>query len=338
MIYVLCPAAFKTGGTELLHQLVYQLNYGKNKKVAKIVYFGDIRKPRIMAFDKYIAGDWITEEDVPEDMSNIFVIPETALSKFAKFKYGKKIIWWLSVDNFYNDGFNGYSDFINIFRKKGIYHAVGGILKGKVKNRKKILNQANLHLYQSEYAKDFLKKNQIPDKKVRRLSDYINDVYILGSDAAICHEKKDIVLFNPKKGLKFTKQIMSASPKWIKWVPLINMSNEEVYNHLISGKVYIDFGNHPGKDRFPREAAISGCCIITDKIGAAKYYKDIPIPDKYKFDKQKNQIPDILNKIIYCLRNYKKATADFETYRKIIRLEKKEFKRDCESVFDVEKK
>ena len=30
-IYVVCPAYFKTGGTELLHQLVYELNnLGKN--------------------------------------------------------------------------------------------------------------------------------------------------------------------------------------------------------------------------------------------------------------------------------------------------------------------
>ena len=36
MIYVLCPADVKTGGTELLHQLVKTLN--DEKVSAKIVY------------------------------------------------------------------------------------------------------------------------------------------------------------------------------------------------------------------------------------------------------------------------------------------------------------
>ena len=42
-IYVLCPIGVKTGGPELLHQLVYQLNniFGENSAV--IAYFGNIK-------------------------------------------------------------------------------------------------------------------------------------------------------------------------------------------------------------------------------------------------------------------------------------------------------
>lgn len=201
---------------------------------------------------QFTDGIWTTENKIKEDKDNIFVIPETALSKFNQFAYGKKIIWWLSVDNFYDNGFNGYIDCINVFRKKGLHSALSGLIKENIKNRKKILNQADLHLYQSEYARIFLKKNKIPNTKVKRLSDYINDVYIQGETEAKHHKKQNIVLYNPKKGFEYTREIISASPAWIKWIPLINMSNKEVYNHLISGKVYIDFGNHPGKDRFPR--------------------------------------------------------------------------------------
>lgn len=53
---------------------------------------------------------------------------------------------------------------------------------------------------------------------------------------------------------------------------------------MSKSKVYIDFGNHPGKDRIPREAAISGCIVITGKRGAAAFAEDVCIPETYKFD------------------------------------------------------
>ena len=58
-IYVLCPAHLKTGGPELLHQLVYVLNsYGIN---AHIVYILDENDPNtnifiIEEYQKYITS------------------------------------------------------------------------------------------------------------------------------------------------------------------------------------------------------------------------------------------------------------------------------------------
>lgn len=57
----------------------------------------------------------------------------------------------------------------------------------------------------------------------------------------------------------------------LRWVPLIGMTTEEMRSCMSKSKVYIDFGNHPGKDRIPREAAISGCIVITGKRGAAAF-------------------------------------------------------------------
>ena len=56
---------------------------------------------------------------------------------------------------------------------------------------------------------------------------------------------------------------------------------------MMESKVYIDFGNHLGKDRIPREVA-SGCCIITGKTGADKYKEDVYIGEKFKFDEAIN--------------------------------------------------
>lgn len=334
MIYVLCPAGVKTGGTELLHQLVFQINNLCSSQNAKIVYTQTDNVHPVKSFEKYISKNWIRESDVVEDKDNIFIIPETSLSEFKKFKLGKKYIWWLSVDNFYRTGFNGWNKFNNTVKQLGLYHAIGGLFKGKVKNYKKEIKDADFHLFQSFYANDFLRNSNIADDKKVYLSDYINDLYIDKSSVALEHSKKDIVLYNPKKGLRFTKKIIENSPSSIKWVPLINMSNEEVYQNLISGKVYIDFGNHPGKDRFPREAAISGCCILTDKKGAAAYYEDVPIPEKYKFDDNIGNISYILDKIEYCLNNYQHAIKDFENYRKFIKNEKDRFKKDIIKIFE----
>ena len=176
------------------------------------------------------------------------------------------------------------------------------------------------YLYQSEYAHDYLIKHG--KKNCYRLSDYINPIYI--SDQERFENKEDIVLYNPKKGKKFTEKIIHTSPQ-LKWIAIENLSTEEVYKLLQRGKVYIDFGNHPGKDRFPREAAISGCCIITGKRGAAAYYKDIPIDDEFKFEDVDSSISQIISKIENCLNNYENEIKKFYEYRCYIRSEYKLF-------------
>jgi hypothetical protein len=334
MIYILCPADVKTGGTELVHQLAFQLNNTEKKLRAQIVYYGkESNVAPVEAFKKYIGNNWIKESEIKESSENIFVIPETGLSEFNKFKLGKKYIWWLSVDNFYGSGFNGYKRFMDMVKKVGFYHSIGGIVKGRIKNYKNEIGNADFHLFQSYYADDFLEKNDVPKEKRAYLSDYINDLYVQNSKEALKHLRKDIVLYNPKKGFKFTQKIISKSPTWIKWVPLINMSNEEVYENLTSGKLYIDFGNHPGKDRFPREAAISGCCILTDKKGSAAYYKDVPILEKYKFEDKEENIDQIIRQIEFCLKNYSLAIEDFKGYREYIGQEKVWFKNDVDKIF-----
>ncbi len=46
---------------------------------------------------------------------------------------------------------------------------------------------------------------------------------------------------------------------------------------------YIDFGPHPGMDRLPREAALAGCVVITNREGAANFDNDVGLPPEFKF-------------------------------------------------------
>ncbi|HOL22470.1 MAG TPA: hypothetical protein PLQ41_06420, partial [bacterium] len=119
----------------------------------------------------------------------------------------------------------------------------------------------------------------------------------------------------------------------IKFVPLISMSRMQVIETLKKAKVYIDFGNHPGKDRIPREAAIMGCCVITGKRGSAAYFEDVPIPEKYKFEDKKENIPKIIERIRDCLENYNERYKDFDNYREIIRKEPEKFVEDMKKIF-----
>lgn len=89
-----------------------------------------------------------------------------------------------------------------------------------------------------------------------------------------------------KKGIKFTKKLIDKSIG-IKWIPIENMTTQQVKSLLGNSKVYVDFGNHPGKDRFPREAAIMGCCVITGKRGVQSFIKTFLFQVSLNFQKIK---------------------------------------------------
>ena len=67
-IYVLCPAGVKTGGTELLHQLVYQLNRQGAK--AYLVYKNNVDRNITESFEEYI-DSWIQIEDIEDIKENL---------------------------------------------------------------------------------------------------------------------------------------------------------------------------------------------------------------------------------------------------------------------------
>ena len=105
--------------------------------------------------------------------------------------------------------------------------------------------------------------------------------------------------------------------------------------HLMQiSKVYIDFGNHPGKDRIPREAAICGCCIITGKRGSANNKIDIAIKDKYKFEDRLSSIDQIHSLICDCMDNFDICQSDFKNYREIILKEEAIFKENVLKIFE----
>lgn len=333
-IFVLCPSGVVTGGTELLHQLVgYLREHGKD---AYIVYMGD-NKDIPSDYLKYNVKVAVQIEDTSH---NIEVICEGYLTKFIKNSVNtQKMIWWLSVDHFFmfcKDDLLPF-DYMRYDKWGGCKMLVKLILKSlkfingfKDRLSLKYLSDINaVNAYQSEYAQTFLLKHKFPN--VVPLKDYINVDFLLNNS---CVPKEDIVLYNPKKGLEFTKKIISYAPD-IKWIPIQNMNREDVCSLMRRAKVYIDFGYHPGKDRLPRECAMNKCCIITNRLGSAAFFEDVSIDNQYKFANKSENIPQIIFTIKRIFKEYDILVSDFSFYRHSISCEKSEFELQVKRLFYI---
>ena len=323
LVYVACPGNYKTGGTELPHQLVFLLNQLGVK--AFITYFGNETDLRIHPeFCKYVST-FKRLNEVEDIKNNVLILPEIHPEFANKYNNIQVAIWWMSVDNYFKN-----DSVWNAARYYGPQNAMWLLLHGYAHLYSKKINKKYLHLYQSEYAHQFLKKNGITN--TAQLSDYLNSEYI---DAKPDFSKrKNIVLYNPSKGYNFTRRIINSAPD-IKWTPIKGMTTKQVFDLMNSAKVYIDFGNHPGKDRMPREAAMCGCCIITGNRGSAAYFEDVAIETEFKYRNKNEDIPIIVDKIRDCLNNYDIKIVQFKSYRDKIRKEKDVFERDVRSIFKI---
>lgn len=332
-IYVQCPGDIVTGGAELLHQLVSYLR--DNGKDAYIVYFGKNRNvPE--AYKEYNIEVAAEIEDSPHNISVLYEILFYQALESTKIQ---KVLWWMSVDNFYLCG-SYYLSFRDLFKwdvKKAFRTLFARIYHNYIKrdnlylkhpiSLKQLSKVDAVSAYQSEYAQNHLYNNGF--KELVPLKDYIN----LEHCSRFKKEgRQNIVLYNPKKGIEFTKKLIKAAPD-IKWVPIINMTREQVKLIMQQAKVYIDFGNHPGKDRLPRECAMNGLCVITGSRGSAGFFEDVWLERKYKFDESVDSISNILNTIRFVLENYETAIEDFAFYRARISEEKLEFEKQISDIF-----
>lgn len=320
-IFVACPGNTVTGGPELLHQLVHELRK-LNIKAFMYYYDTDTTEPA-PAYKVYNNPVSPLPIDAPQ---NLLIVPEVKTELLSKFPNSQKAIWWLSVDNYYKSFPDEW-----ILRKWS-----KRLLEWLALRPERFIIEAHAerrihHLVQSHYAQQHLLSNGIDRNSIYYLSDYLNSHFIL-SQSSDNSNKKDIVVYNPKKGSAFTQKIIESCPH-IVFKPIENMTREQVSHLLSEAKLYIDFGNHPGKDRIPREAAISGSCIITSKSGSASYYKDLPIDSTYKFDSCASEIPRIIATIIDCLDNFELHSPRFDTYREMIRSEQEKFRSDVRSIF-----
>lgn len=322
-IYVFCPAGYATGGPEALHQLAHHLNlFGFN---ALICYY-DIHPGNPIVHPNYQKYNvpYVTEPE--NDERHIIVVPETHLSPIFDKKLNRirKAIWWLSVTNYYII----LQMQADSARKKRFYGLRRLFGEFKALSFERLKEKNVLHIGHSWFSMVHLRENGI--EPVGQISDYMNNAFFEN-----VHEntiKEDIIIYNPKKNDAFLNEIIRQTPS-LNWKPLEGMTPQEVAGWMNRAKLYIDFGYHPGKERMPREACIMRCCMIIGKTGSAAYAEDMPIPEKYRFEKKESNIQSIITRINDCLENYDQRIGDFEAYRKELFREKEKFISDIQKVF-----
>lgn len=301
--YNVCPAGIESGGPELAHQMCHRLDeLGCDAKMFYIT--SNVIEPQdVPASGKYLKYN--TQHAVSlseiENPQSVVIFNEGATGLIPLVKGCRKVLWWMSVDNYLinTDGRD-----IDVIRQ-----------------------EIELHIVQSKYAYEYVRNVVKADEgHIMYVSDYIGDIYMTEVPEIPRH---NIALYNPKKGLDKIKPLIERI-SWLKWVPLIGLTEEDMVAYMHIAKIYIDFGNHPGKDRIPREAATCGCCIITNKKGSAAFYEDVSIPDKYKFGSE-TDYDDIEQSMRYICDNFYEAKKDFDEYRMRIRQEKAKFNADVEN-------
>ena len=287
----------QTGGPENIHQVCSVLK--KNGYDAKIFYGDGILK-HPDKFQKY-ENDAVSEVIVDDE--TLFVFPEFLEARRFKNLKCKKALWWLSIDNSPD---RTQQDLAGYLKDCGV----------------------NYCFAQCKYAYDYLTSRDV--ENVYMVPDYVNEVYLQKERSQ--QKRNPWILFNPKKGIEFTSKIIEKC-KDLTFVPIQNLTNEEVLNLMDKSMVYIDFGNHPGKDRIPREAAMRDLVVIVGKKGSAANDVDVPISKEFKFDVNESELNAISEKMHECISEYDVMYRKFNDYRQLIKQEYCNFESQVLDVF-----
>ena len=343
-IYIFAPANTYTGGPECLHQLAYHLKQIFRVKTLMFYLPNEVKKPTHEYFKHYKVKFTKIIQDKKE---NILIMPEHYLYLKEGLKYSKirKIIWWLSLDNYFGFKFRYQNtkllrsiikipfNLISIFNKLtsfyfGIlsYHDyLKFIYKFEDLKKQSEISQADKHLMQSYYSYDYLKKDL---NNLEFLFDFQNKKIIQNSKYK--SKKENIICYSHKSG-EFLKFFIQSNDK--KFIELKNFSAKQIIEIFRKSKIYIDFGYHPGKDKMPREAALFNNCIITNTKGSAYNSYDIPINKKFKFKQRNSEIKKLDVLIEKIFKNYKEEIKLYGRYKKQILNEEKNFKKQLLKIF-----
>jgi len=285
-VYIVCPRFF-TGGTVGLHELCDYLNtIGAD---ASMYYLPNPDADHSVLYPEF--GNVKVSAHVEDAPGTVVIIPEIARIPEFRQMYPNSVIamYWLSFNN--------------------------AALLGMLKENLDAESQA-IHLFQSYYEYAMVRPFLSWQTRWFFLTDHIHSDYLALEPESFVDGKQDIVCYNGNKDV-VTPNVCES--RGIPSIGMTGMSREQVNETLRTCKVYVDYGYHPGKDRMPREAAMHGCVVITNKSGSAAYWEDVPIEEKVTLEQD---LHDLIPAIFVNYRHY----FDKQThYRESIRSEKKVF-------------
>src|SRR5271165_745147 len=271
-VLLLCPEV-KTGGPEALHQLGYQIV--RHGGAARMVYYaphsrieleGDILRchaeasPMPAHFAQY-HPQVLRETRLGPGTLTVFPEPLSKLAAEGDRVY-QRAVWWLSLDNALPQN----QDLLDAEARRALF-----------------ADTSMLHLYQSDYARQFLAANGAA--QYFPLSDYTDPEFVhrslVASDVTPVEARREVVCFFPNKGAARAERFLAGAAALrhrIDFVPIRDMTKAQVRETLFGARIFVDFGDHPGKDRVPREAAIAGAVVLLHAAGAGTCFLDHPLP------------------------------------------------------------
>lgn len=291
-VFIVCPR-HRTGGTELLHQLCSALNaIGAD---AAMYYLPNPDGDHSVLYPEFAAIK--VSDHVEDTRGTVVVIPEIArITEFRQaYPQSNIAVYWLSHTN--------------------------AALMGMLRDNLEVESQA-IHLFQSYYEYAMVRPFLSWQTWWYFLTDHINDDYLALDPESFIGGKQDVICYNANKDM-ITRSICES--RGIPYIRMKGMSREQVDETLRTCKIYVDNGYHPGKDRMPREAAMHGCVVITNKSGSAAYWEDVPIEEKVTLERELyDLIPDVF-------ANYRHYFDKQAHYREVIRSEKEAFRINVEN-------
>ncbi len=319
-IIIVSPPNLITGGPEALHHLVHEMRM--LGLPAHITYYPYSQKWTVPS--EYCAYD--VNPNIYEDVvGNLIIFPETFTEQLGWVRYADTAIWWLSLDNFLVKNQRPHDTFL---REKIRY------LRLALKGARPIFGvsglKKSLHFSQSRYAQNYLFRQGISSQL---LIEPINESFLTQVENKSLTNRRDIILYNPAKGYKYTQQLIEAFPEY-QFLPLKGYSRSELLEIMRSSKIYVDFGHHPGRDRMPREAAMLGMIVITSTYGSAGIDEDVPLPHLFKIDtSQINFVEEAGNLIKHAIDNFQHMHNLMRPYRDYLITEPELFKQCIRRIF-----
>ncbi len=318
-VFVLAPAELVSGGPDCLHRLVSTLNeLGARAFMSYLPYSDAHTVPE--TYRRLYEIPTAPPVDAPD---NLIVIPEAMTKRARDFHRARRAIWWLSVDHFI--GYAGQGDHVR--RRRLILHDVRSLLRARTSRLTWPEMRRVEHYAETSYSQDFLRRRRIASAPLR---DPVNDIFL---SVAPSGGRRNVVAYNPAKGMHYTQAVLDALAP-IPAIELRGYTHEQLINVLREVKVYVDFGYFPGAERMPREALLSGACIVVGRRGAAGNGQDYPIPSAYKID---HTMPDFASDardaVLRIFDDFETSSADFDPFRESLRAGPTTFVEDVQRLF-----
>jgi hypothetical protein len=287
-----------------------------------------VHNDRVEQYEVYDAPEAPAIIDAPE---NVVVYPETYVYEMSGVKLARRMCWWLSIDNsltFMAERMWHRSQATPLEKARQVAVPYARMWKNRVNPGMLRKDRDVVHLVQSSYAWAFVATRF--DVVPSLVSDYTPNAEFQGALEVPRH--RQLVTYNPAKGGHIIEAVKAQCPSSIEWRPIVGMTRAEVVATLQSCGVYLDLGHHPGKDRMPREAALSGALSVVARRGSGAFFADVPVPWEHKITPGDGEVTAaaMLPRLI---DNFDAEVAKQDGYRATILNERSRFKNEVEDVF-----